>query len=178
MTVEQPQLLARGDLVGIRVLTPDDDPIRYEVWHDADVQHNLNFVDNDPFESWLANESAWKSWLDCVVVSLVDGKPAGYVSLGSIKAKPELLILLLPAYRGRGLGTEAARLIIGYGFTNLGISRVGGGAFHFNTDSQHMLEKLGFVRDPGEDASYDNAWGEGKVTELCYHLDKENRRDE
>jgi hypothetical protein len=37
-----------------------------------------------------------------------------------------------------------------------------------------MLDKLGFVRDPNEDETEDNAWGEGKVTQLCYHLDKES----
>ena len=163
----------QGDLVGIRPVTLDDSRLLYDIWHDPDVQRNLNFVDSDPLEKWLKEQSMWKSWLDCIVVSLEDRQSAGYVSLGSIKATPELIILLLPQYRGRGMGTQAVRLIVDYGFSRMGISRVGGGAFHFNNDSQHMLDKVGFVRDPQEDATYDNAWGEGRVTELAYRLDKD-----
>lgn len=166
--------LARGELVGIRPATTEDLPFLYDVWRAPDVQRNLNFVDDSTFEKWLQDNADWKSRLDCIVVSLADGQPAGYAALGSVKAPPELIILLLPAYRGRGLGTEAVRLITRYGFTSMGMSRIGGGAFNLNKASQRLLEKVGFVRDPHEDASYDNAWGEGKVTELCYHLDKEN----
>jgi RimJ/RimL family protein N-acetyltransferase len=170
------EFLMKGELVGIRPIVPDDFRLIYETWHDPDVQRNLNFVDNDPYGVWLEQARKWRGWLDCIAVSLADGSPAGYVSLGSIKADPELVILLLPAYRGRGLGTEAARLIMDYGFAKLGISRVGGGAYDFNHASQHMLDKLGFVRDPDQDESDDNAWGEGKVAELCYHLDRETWR--
>ena len=170
---DRAEFLAKGELVGIRPISPEDNHLRYAVWHDGEVQRNLNFVDNDSFEVWLEKAAKWRSWLDCVVISLADGLSAGYVSLGSIEADTELLILLLPEYRGRGLGTEAARLIIDYGFATLGISRVGGGACDFNTASQNMLGKLGFVRDPDQDESADNVWGEGKVTELCYHLDRE-----
>jgi|GEM_PF-2396094 len=165
----------KGELVGLRPITPDDYRLVYDTWHHIDVQRNLNFVDDDSFEVWLDKERAadHRCWLDCAVISLADGKPAGIVQLGSIKAGPELVMLLLPGYRGRGLGTEAARLIIDYGFAVLGISRVGGGAHESNHASQHMLDKLGFVRDPDEDEPSNNTWGEGKVTELCYHLDRD-----
>lgn len=172
------EFLAKGELVGIRPVTPDDVRTVYETWHDADVQRNLNFVDNDSFEVWLEKEEAsdHRCWLDCIVVSLADGKPAGYVSLGWIGKNPQLVILLLPEYRGRGIGTEASRLIIDYGFATMGLSRVEAGTEDFNAASQGMLDRLGFVRDPQEDESSDNVWGEGKVTELCYHLDKESWR--
>lgn len=167
------EFLARGELAAIRQVTPDDYPLLYEIWHDPDVQRNLNFVDSDPFEVWLEKSSEWRSWLDCIVISPADGKPAGYVSLGWIKKDPQLVILLLPGYRGRGIGTEASRLILEYGFTTMGLTRVEAGTHHFNTACQQMLTNLGFARDPDQDESADNAWGEGQVTELCYHLDKD-----
>jgi RimJ/RimL family protein N-acetyltransferase len=53
--------------------------------------------------------------------------------------------LIGPAGRGRGLGTEAARLILGYGFEVLGLHRIDLGVFAFNPRAQHVYEKVGFV---------------------------------
>ncbi len=166
--------LISSELVGLRPVMPDDARLLYDCWHDAGVQRNLNIQEPDqPLDDWWRAENQRpRSWLECVVVWFADEAPAGIVSLGSIKADPELMVLLLPGFRGRGLGTEASRLIIDYGFTRMGIASVGGGASDFNKASQRMLAKLGFVRDPAADASYNNEWGEGSVTELAYHLDR------
>lgn len=171
-------LLARGELVGIRPVAPEDDRILYDIQFDPDVQRNLNYREDDAFEAWAENKKrqARRYWLECIVVSLEDDKPAGYVSLGSIDFDPALVVLLLPSYRGRGIGTEAARLIIDYGFRVMGIAGIQAGTKHFNLPCQRMLDGLGFVRDPERDESTDNAWGEDEVAELAYHLDKENWR--
>lgn len=169
------EFLVQGELVGIRPIAPNDARLVYVAWHDPDVQRNLDFVDNDSFEVWLEKERAadHRCWLECIVTSLADGEPAGYVSLGCIGKEPQLVILLLPAYRGRGMGTEASRLIIDYGFATMGLSYIEAGTNDFNATCQAMLGKLGFARDPEQDESADSVWGEGKVTELGYRLDRE-----
>ena len=153
---------------------PDDASVLYDCWHDPDVQKNLNSRETEsPLEDWwISEEKRPRSWLRCVVVSLDTGGPAGMVSLGSVAADPELIVLLLPQFRGRGLGVEAARLIVDYGFAMMGLAGIGAGAFDFNKASQKMLDRLGFTRTPAKDESRPNRWGPGNRAELAYHLDR------
>ena len=57
--------------------------------------------------------------------------------------------LLGPDGRGRGLGTEATRMIVGYGFGHLGLHRISLEVYAFNPRARHVYEKVGF-RAEGE----------------------------
>ncbi len=48
-----------------------------------------------------------------------------------------------PEYWGRGYATEAAREMLAFGFTELGLHRVSSWCVAVNTASAHVLEKLG-----------------------------------
>ena len=48
-----------------------------------------------------------------------------------------------PEYWGRGYATEAAREMLAFGFTELGLHRVSSWCVADNTASEHVLEKLG-----------------------------------
>jgi RimJ/RimL family protein N-acetyltransferase len=52
---------------------------------------------------------------------------------------------LLPAYWGLGLATEAGRVVLNYGFTRLGLSRIIGLVDLDNRASVRVLEKLGLA---------------------------------
>lgn len=54
---------------------------------------------------------------------------------------------LNPDYWGRGYATEAARAIVGFGFSELGLHRVCAECVADNTASAHVLEKLGMRRE-------------------------------
>ena len=47
-------------------------------------------------------------------------------------------------YKNRGFGTEAERLMIAYGFEQLGLEKIYADCLHRNQRSRHILEKLGF----------------------------------
>lgn len=47
-------------------------------------------------------------------------------------------------YWGKGYATEAARVIVRYGFETLKLNRIYAGVFEGNSSSVHVLEKLGF----------------------------------
>lgn len=47
-------------------------------------------------------------------------------------------------YWGQGIGTEAVKLIVDYGFTTLGVQRIFAGVFSTNPASARLLEKAGF----------------------------------
>ena len=48
---------------------------------------------------------------------------------------------------GRGFGSEAARLLVGFGFRSLGLHRVAAGHHPDNVGSRRVLERLGMTRE-------------------------------
>jgi RimJ/RimL family protein N-acetyltransferase len=50
-------------------------------------------------------------------------------------------------YWGNGYGTDAMRLILGYGFTELNLQRVSLGVYAYNPRAIRSYEKCGFVRE-------------------------------
>lgn len=62
--------------------------------------------------------------------------------------------------RGRGLGTEATRLIVDHGFRVLGLHRITLEVYDFNPRARHVYEKVGFVHEGiGRDALlFDGEW--------------------
>ncbi|KGN37402.1 GNAT family N-acetyltransferase [Knoellia subterranea] len=68
--------------------------------------------------------------------------------------------LIGAAGRGRGLGTEATRLIVGYGFEALDLHRITLEVYDFNPRGRHVYEKVGFVHEgTGREALlFDDAW--------------------
>ena len=54
-------------------------------------------------------------------------------------------IMLTANSRDRGLGTEATRLVVGYGFEHLGLHRISLEVYAFNPRAQRAYEKVGFV---------------------------------
>ncbi|HHW09165.1 MAG TPA: GNAT family N-acetyltransferase [Firmicutes bacterium] len=48
-------------------------------------------------------------------------------------------------HRSKGYGTEAARLMLEYGFNNLGLERISANTLEQNKGAQRVMEKLGFT---------------------------------
>ncbi|WP_240322708.1 GNAT family N-acetyltransferase [Austwickia chelonae] len=53
--------------------------------------------------------------------------------------------LIGAAGRGRGLGTEATRLVVEHGLTTMGMHRITPEVYDFNPRARHVYEKIGFV---------------------------------
>ena len=78
---------------------------------------------------------------------------------------------------GRGLMTEAARAVVGYGFSQLGLEMVTATCYPHNERSRRVLERLGF-RFGGviHRAVQDHR---GVVSDLCsFYLPRDIRRNE
>ena len=52
-----------------------------------------------------------------------------------------------PEYRGRGYGTDAMRLLVGYGFRELDLYRIQLGVLAINPRAIRCYEKVGFIRE-------------------------------
>lgn len=74
--------------------------------------------------------------------------PIGELQLKQIDAGKKTCILSIhlqnDSVKGRGFGTEAERLAVGYAFDTLGMDTVFADTVLKNTRSQHVLEKAGF----------------------------------
>lgn len=74
--------------------------------------------------------------------------PVGIISLMNISeanSSADLSIIIGPSEdRGRGFGTDAMREILGYGFEERGLHRVGLSVFEFNRPAIETYSRLGF----------------------------------
>ena len=60
--------------------------------------------------------------------------------------------LVNDAFKGKGYGTEAEKLLIDYAINTLGLKTIYADAIHRNHRSKHILEKLGFEHLYDDDA--------------------------
>jgi RimJ/RimL family protein N-acetyltransferase len=86
-----------------------------------------------------------------LVIEVIEGastKPIGNCGLHEIDPKDHRarfgIVIGEKDYWGKGYGTEAARLIIDYGFQQLNLHRISSGAFAFNERSIRLQKKVGF----------------------------------
>lgn len=102
----------------------------------------------DRFLAWYGTRHEQRDRLDLAVIDQTTGACVGEVVLNQWDAgnrSCNFRILLAAEGRDRGLGTEATRLIVGYGFERLGLHRISLGVFSFNPRARRAYEKAGFV---------------------------------
>lgn len=102
-----------------------------------------------------AHDSEFLRWrmartdrLDLAVVDRESGECVGEVVLNQWDEDNQscnFRTFIGPSGRGRGLGTEATKLIVGYGFENLGLHRISLEVYAFNPRARRVYEKVGFV---------------------------------
>lgn len=88
-----------------------------------------------------------------------DESPVGGVRLVDVDERwgnAELTCYVVPDSQGRGVASEACRLLIDYGFEYLPISKIVARTFETNQASQKLVESLGFTQ-------------EGTLREHVYH---------
>jgi RimJ/RimL family protein N-acetyltransferase len=102
-------------------------------------------------EAWLASIATRSDRVDLAITDAVSGTFLGEAVLNDIdewnRSAGFRIALAAPRHYGRGYGSEAARLLLGYGFRELGLHRVELEVFAFNARAIHVYEKLGFRRE-------------------------------
>lgn len=88
------------------------------------------------------------------VIEVIEGasaKPIGNCSLHEVDSKDHKAIFGMVIgekdYWSKGCGTEAARLLINYGFQQLNLHRISSTAFAFNERSIKLHKKVGFQEE-------------------------------
>ncbi|MFB7664384.1 GNAT family N-acetyltransferase [Kitasatospora sp. NPDC056138] len=137
-----------------RLTGSDSGPSDPEPWDDKAEQQ---------MRSWYGTRNEQPDRLDLAVVDRATGACVGEVVLNrwdSANRSCNFRILLAPSGQNRGLGTEALRLIVGYGFEQLGLHRISLGMFAFNPRARRSYEKAGFVAEGvlRDSLCYDGEW--------------------
>jgi RimJ/RimL family protein N-acetyltransferase len=124
--------------------------------HDREIHRNTL---NIPYPYTLRDAVAWikrrrsdalrRPALNVVFGIEVDGQIVGAIGLHKIISghKAELGYWLGRQFWGRGIMTEAVRMVVRYGFRTLKLQRVYAFTYLWNTGSQRVLLKAGFRRE-------------------------------
>ena len=129
-------------------------------------------------KDWLASAMADKSNKSVIfmIETLSDAKPAGFVQLSQIDwiSRNCMFGIALPEkdFQGKGIGSEAMKLIFGYAFNTLNLNKISLEVVAFNENSIYIYEKLGFEREGVLKKHY--FWNGALHDVLIYGLFKEN----
>ncbi len=100
-------------------------------------------------EDWYATRADFDDRLDLAIIDRSSGEFTGEVVLNDLVPENKscsFRILLIGAHnRGRGLGTEATRLILAHAFETVRLHRVELAVYAFNPRARRVYEKVGFV---------------------------------
>jgi RimJ/RimL family protein N-acetyltransferase len=148
--------LFTGKLVRLAAPQPDDS-LSFAKWTENDDY--LRTMDNDPARP--QNPATYAEWEQGFINApnvyhfrlrtLEDDKLIGMVVLGGVQWTNQTAMLGInigdPAYWSKGYGTDAMRLIVGYGFRELNLHRITSSTISYNTRSIGVHEKVGFKRE-------------------------------
>ncbi|MFF8590685.1 GNAT family N-acetyltransferase [Streptomyces sp. NPDC015220] len=142
-----------GELVLLRPVTADDVPALLPLFQDAPTMrftgsHDTDRPDEARLRAWYGSRAEQDDRLDLAVVEKATGRVVGEVVLNEWDPGNEscnFRTVFVPGAQGRGLGTEATRLILAHGFERLGLHRVSLEVYAFNPRARRVYEKVGFV---------------------------------
>ncbi len=144
-----------GEHVLLRPVTADDVLALMPMFLDPEVSrltgsHDDGGLDEGRLRAWYGSREEQDDRLDLAVVERATGNVVGEVVLNGWDRANEscgFRIALVPGTYGGGLGTEATRLVVGYGFEKLGLHRIALEVYAFNPRARRAYEKAGFVAE-------------------------------
>ncbi|WP_202437764.1 GNAT family protein [Streptomyces sp. SID5910] len=141
-----------GERTVLRPFTGQDADVMWEIINDPEVVR-FTFEPGDELtlegvRDWYASRGDRPDRLDLAVTDPADGELLGEVVLNEwnrANRSCTFRTLIGPRGRGRGVGTEATRLIVGHGFERLGLHRIQLEVYGDNARARRVYEKAGFV---------------------------------
>lgn len=142
-----------GERIDLRVIESEDTEFLRRAAEPA-VRRNLTVqwtpTNDGDWEEYVENTASADDETVVTLLACRDAEPIGEVMLRPLrrrKSRAELGYWLVPEAWGEGYATEAAGLLLGYAFDELGLHRVSARVCEANEASQRVLEKLDFTRE-------------------------------
>jgi len=153
------------DPEGLKLTGSIHDPGSLPVWDDAAEAR---------CREWYSSRKDQPDRLDLAITDKATGQFVGEVVFNEWSAQNHscnFRIMIGPRGRDRGLGTEAIRLFIGYGFEQLGLHRISLDVLAFNPRGRRAYEKVGFVTEGvlREEHSWDGQWIDDTIMSILDH---------
>jgi RimJ/RimL family protein N-acetyltransferase len=147
-------LIIKGEQIYLRPITVEDTDMAVKWRNEKVVVDNFIYrkpVTREDHLNWLENK-VFKGLVHQFIICMnIDDFPVGSIYLQNFekdnnKAEWGIYIGEEKAY-GKGVGTEAARLLLEYAFNDLGIHKVISRVLAKNKASIRMNEKAGYVKE-------------------------------
>ncbi|MFD9026072.1 GNAT family N-acetyltransferase [Streptomyces parvulus] len=167
-----------GERTVLRPFTARDADTMWEIVNDPEVVRFTFEPDTEltpeRLRAWYGARTADPDRLDLAVTDRATGELVGEVVLydGDPAARSCTFRTLIGARgRGRGLGSEATRLIVGHGFERAGLHRVQLEVYAHNARARRVYEKAGFVVEGirREAALRDGVWVDEVLMAVLEH---------
>ncbi|AGL21020.1 GNAT family N-acetyltransferase [Actinoplanes sp. N902-109] len=145
-----------SDRLRLRELRDEDLTDLVAWWQDPEVSISQGMGPLHPrpaaaiaeqFRAWCSNQG---NDAGLVVTSREDGTVLGHVALfgATVHSRAATFAIMIgPPHQGRGYGTEATRLMLRYGFAELGLHRIQLGVMAYNERGIAAYKKAGFVEE-------------------------------
>ena len=162
-----------ADLPALREAMADSDLLRLtgSIHDEAEAVKPVSPEEEQLRLDWFSTRNEQDDRLDLAIVDRASGVCVGEAVLNDWDPGNQscnFRILIGPAGQNRGLGTEATRLIVGYGFEHLGLHRISLEVYAFNPRARRAYEKAGF-RSEGvlrECLRYNGEWIDATVMSM------------
>jgi RimJ/RimL family protein N-acetyltransferase len=141
--------------VRLRATTEDDLTTLTAWWSDpgwsalqqATVKPRTPTAVREMFASWSRNDSPAGAGFS---IEDEDGRLVGHATLWGATLPARIAtyaIMIGPEFVGRGLGTDATKVMLRYAFDEIGVHKVELQTWAFNGRAERAYEKAGFVRE-------------------------------
>jgi RimJ/RimL family protein N-acetyltransferase len=124
--------------------------------------------------AWYGSRNDQPDRLDLAITDKATGECVGELVLNEWDKdlrSCNFRVLMGARGRNRGLGTEAIRMLIGYGFEQLGLHRISLDVLDFNPRARRVYEKVGFVTEGvlREAHIWENQWVDDILMAILDH---------
>jgi RimJ/RimL family protein N-acetyltransferase len=164
-----------GDLVTLRPVQAADAAGLFAMDDESGRLTGSPRKEDDPdwtlhnLQKWYASRAKQDDRIDLSIIERATGEWAGEVVLNELDVRNEScgfrIALQGRRFYGRGLGTEATRLVTDYAFGTVGVHRIELQVYDFNPRARHVYERVGFVHEGTmRDAlRWDGEWIDGHL---------------
>lgn len=152
----KPNIFLEGKDIYLRMLEEEDVYGNYKYWFNDELVCNGNshhrFPKNeDSLKEYIIANNTSPNIIILAIIDKITDSHIGNVSLQNInyinRSAEFAMIIGEKDYWGKGIGRDAATLIIEHGFNSLNLNRIYCGTYSNNLGMQNMALALGFVKE-------------------------------
>ncbi|QCB94225.1 GNAT family N-acetyltransferase [Cellulomonas shaoxiangyii] len=140
----------QGEMIVLRPVRADDVDAMWDMLTDPEgnrLTGTTRTVTREEVAAWCASREAAEGRYDFAVTANGSDEYRGEIVLDEVDEDVRcagLRLAMRPMYRGRGYGTEAIELVLGFAFDGLGMHRVELEALSINARAVSLYENIGF----------------------------------